>query len=60
MYHLYIVRCVDKTLYTGITKDVKKNKIFLIILAKQPCFEQGGSDCRELLKIARTYFEQNF
>jgi len=24
MYYLYIVRCADKTLYTGITKDVKK------------------------------------
>ncbi|MDP2685007.1 MAG: GIY-YIG nuclease family protein [bacterium] len=24
MYFLYIVRCADKTLYTGITKDVKK------------------------------------
>ena len=24
MYYLYIVRCADKTLYTGIAKDVKK------------------------------------
>lgn len=24
MYYLYIVRCSDKTLYTGIAKDVKK------------------------------------
>jgi len=24
MYYLYIVRCADKTLYTGITKDVEK------------------------------------
>ena len=24
MYYLYIVKCADKTLYTGIAKDVKK------------------------------------
>ncbi len=24
MYYLYIVRCSDKTLYTGIAKDVQK------------------------------------
>ncbi|MBU0598037.1 GIY-YIG nuclease family protein [Patescibacteria group bacterium] len=24
MYHLYIVRCADKTLYTGIAQDVNK------------------------------------
>ncbi|MCH7493084.1 GIY-YIG nuclease family protein [Patescibacteria group bacterium] len=24
MYYLYIVRCADKTLYTGIAQDVKK------------------------------------
>ena len=27
MYYLYIVRCVDKTLYTGITKDVNKRLV---------------------------------
>ena len=24
MYHLYILQCADKTLYTGITVDLKK------------------------------------
>ncbi len=24
MYHLYIVRCSDNTLYTGITKELKR------------------------------------
>lgn len=24
MYHLYILRCADKTLYTGITTDLKR------------------------------------
>lgn len=24
MYHLYIIRCADKTLYTGITTDLKR------------------------------------
>lgn len=24
MYHLYILRCADETLYTGITTDVKR------------------------------------
>lgn len=24
MYHLYILKCVDKTLYTGITVDLKR------------------------------------
>ena len=27
MYYLYIVRCADKTLYTGIAKDVKKRVV---------------------------------
>lgn len=27
MYHLYILECVDKTLYTGITTDLKRRLI---------------------------------
>ncbi|MFH0952635.1 MAG: GIY-YIG nuclease family protein [Patescibacteria group bacterium] len=27
MYYLYIVRCADKTLYTGITQDVNKRVV---------------------------------
>lgn len=27
MYHLYILKCADKTLYTGITTDLKRRII---------------------------------
>jgi putative endonuclease len=27
MYHLYILKCADKTLYTGITTDLKRRVI---------------------------------
>ena len=27
MYHLYILKCADKTLYTGITTDLKRRVV---------------------------------
>lgn len=36
MYHLYILKCADKTLYTGITTDLKRR------VAEHNCTKLGA------------------